>query len=72
MGGASADRVFRSIPADTPPLGLFTLVTSAPPARSESMPLQVVVLYPDDTPHVAQVYLTAVGTVEVQLSPPLV
>ena len=35
---ASADRVLRSIPAHTPPAGLFTLVTAGPTARSETLP----------------------------------
>ena len=57
----SADRVLRSIPAHTPPAGLFTLVTAGPTARSETLPVSTVVLYPDGTPHLEQVYLTHVG-----------
>ena len=58
---ASADRVLHSIPAHTPPAGLFTLVTAGPTARSETLPVSTVVLYPDGTPHLEQVYLTHVG-----------
>ena len=61
VDGASADRVLRSIPAHTPPAGLFTLITSAPTSRSEPVPVQVIVLHPDDTPHIASIYLTHIG-----------
>ena len=57
-----ASRVIKSLPAHSPPAGLFSLITLKPTPRSEATPVRTLVLHPDDSPHLLLVYVTNLGT----------
>ena len=68
VGGAyfvdqsEAVRIIRSIPAHMPPAGLFTLVSVEPTCRSVPVAVETVVVFPDGSSHLKQVYLSHLGT----------
>ena len=62
VSAVEAARVIRSVPIHKPPAGLYTLVTLEPTARSEATPVETVVLFQDDSPHMQKVFLTQLGT----------
>ena len=62
VSAAEATRVIKTLPSQVQPAGLFTLLTTEPTTRSEATPVQILVLYPDGSPHLVSVYLTHFGT----------
>ena len=58
---AVAVQVMKSVPSHAPPPGLFSLLSTAPTARSDATPIEAVVIHPDDSVHLTKLYITNLG-----------
>ena len=56
-----ANQVLKAIPVHSPPAGLFSLLTTSPTPRSDATPVEVVVMYPDNSVHLTQLFVSNIG-----------